>query len=91
MGVAVSPVKAGSAWVIVEAEDGGIFHTENGGATWTKVNDQREVKQRAWYYSGFCRPEECGYDLCTNTSLSVDRWRTYVRSDSDGHGDNHDL
>jgi photosystem II stability/assembly factor-like uncharacterized protein len=93
MGVAVSPVKAGSAWVIVEAEDGGIFHTENGGATWVKVNDQREVKQRAWYYSRiFADPKNADTVYALNTSFyrSIDGGHTF-KAIPTGHGDNHDL
>ena len=38
-------------WAIVEAEDGGVFRSDNGGKTWTKTNEQRNLRQRAWYYS----------------------------------------
>jgi photosystem II stability/assembly factor-like uncharacterized protein len=93
MGVAISPVKAGSVWVIVEAEDGGIFHTDNGGATWTKVNDQRDVKQRAWYYSRiFADPKNADTVYALNTSFyrSIDGGHTF-KAIPTGHGDNHDL
>jgi photosystem II stability/assembly factor-like uncharacterized protein len=93
IGIAVSPVKAGSLWVIVEADEGGIFHSDDGGATWTKVNDQREVKQRAWYYSRiFADPKnaETVYALNTSFYRSIDGGHTF-KAIPTGHGDNHDL
>jgi hypothetical protein len=32
-----------------QAEDGGVFRSEDGGKTWTKVNSDRSLRQRAWY------------------------------------------
>ncbi len=93
IGIAVSPVRAGSAWVLVEAEEGGLFHTDDGGATWAKVNDKREIKQRAWYYSRiFADPKNADTMYALNTSFyrSIDGGRTF-KAIPTGHGDNHDL
>jgi photosystem II stability/assembly factor-like uncharacterized protein len=93
IGIAVSPVRAGSMWVLVEAEEGGVFHSDDGGATWTKVNDQRDVKQRAWYYSRiFADPKSADTMYALNTSFyrSIDGGRTF-KPIATGHGDNHDL
>src|SRR5450432_1623327 len=51
IGIAVSPVNSDRVWAIVEAEDGGVFKSDNGGNTWTKENEERKLRQRAWYYS----------------------------------------
>ena len=93
IGIAVSPVRAGSAWVLVEAEEGGLFHTDDGGATWAKVNDKREIKQRAWYYSRiFADPKNADTMYALNTSFyrSIDGGKTF-KAIPTGHGDNHDL
>lgn len=93
IGVAVSPVRAGSLWAIVEAEEGGVFHSDDSGATWSKVNDQRDVKQRAWYYSRiFADPKNADTMYALNTSLyrSIDGGHTF-KPIATGHGDNHDL
>ncbi len=93
IGIAVSPVRSGSAWVIVEADEGGIFHTDDSGATWTKVNDKREIKQRAWYYSRIfadTKSADTMYALNTSFYRSTDGGHTF-KSIPTGHGDNHDL
>ena len=35
----------------IEAEDGGTFSSDDAGATWTKVSENRDVRQRAFYYT----------------------------------------
>ena len=93
IGIAVSPVQAGSMWAIVEAEEGGVFHSADGGSTWTKVNDQRDVKQRAWYYSRiFADPKNADTMYALNTSFykSIDGGHTFKPIPT-MHGDNHDL
>jgi photosystem II stability/assembly factor-like uncharacterized protein len=93
IGIAVSPVQAGSVWAIVEAEEGGVFHSFDGGETWTRVNDQREIKQRAWYYSRiFADPKNADTMYALNTSMyrSIDGGHTF-KAIATGHGDNHDM
>jgi photosystem II stability/assembly factor-like uncharacterized protein len=93
IGIAVSPARAGSLWVNVEAEEGGIFHSEDFGATWTLVNDKRDIKQRAWYYSRiFADPRNADTMYAVNTSFyrSIDGGHTF-KAIPTGHGDNHDL
>src|SRR5258705_1083820 len=51
VGVTASPANPDRLWAIVEAEDGGVFRSDNGGKDWTKTNEQRNLRQRAWYYT----------------------------------------
>jgi photosystem II stability/assembly factor-like uncharacterized protein len=93
IGIAVAAVGEGSVWAIVEATDGGVFHSTDSGMTWAKVNDQRDVKQRAWYYSRiFADPKNANTIYALNTSFyrSVDGGHTF-KAIPTGHGDNHDL
>ena len=49
IGVAVSPANPNRVWALIEAEDGGVFRSEDAGKTWRKVNEARNLRQRAWY------------------------------------------
>ncbi len=93
IGVTVSPVNPERVWAIIEAEDGGVFRSDNGGKNWTKVNEARNLRQRAWYYSRLYADTQNAdrvYVLNTGFYQSNDGGRTYA-SISVPHGDNHDL
>ena len=51
IGVAVSPAKPGRVWAIIEHDSGGVFRSDDAGATWKWINQDRKLRQRAWYYS----------------------------------------
>jgi len=93
VGIAVSPANSDRLWAIVEAEDGGVFRSDNGGRTWTKTNEQRNLRQRAWYYSRiYADPKSADtvYVLNTGFYRSNDGGRTFSGIGVP-HGDNHDL
>ncbi|HSC27902.1 MAG TPA: hypothetical protein VLD67_11545, partial [Vicinamibacterales bacterium] len=50
-GVSVSPVDGTRVYAIVENENGGLFASDDGGASWKLVNDNRNLRQRAFYYT----------------------------------------
>ncbi len=93
IGVTVSPANSERVWAIVEATDGGVFRSENAGRTWTKVNDQSILRQRAWYYSHiFADPKSLDtvYSLNVGFHKSIDGGRTWSTL-TPPHGDNHDM
>ncbi|MBL7961717.1 glycosyl hydrolase, partial [bacterium] len=51
IGIAVSPAQADRVWAVVESERGGVFRSDDGGVTWMRMNEERNLRQRAWYYS----------------------------------------
>jgi photosystem II stability/assembly factor-like uncharacterized protein len=93
VGITVSQANPDRLWAIVEAEDGGVFRSDNAGRTWTKTNEQRNLRQRAWYYSRiYADPKAADtvYVLNTGFYRSNDGGRTFTGI-SVPHGDNHDL
>ncbi|HET7038521.1 MAG TPA: glycosyl hydrolase [Gemmatimonadales bacterium] len=93
IGVAVSPARPDRVWAIVEHEEGGVFRSDDGGRTWQRLNDERRLRQRAWYYTHIHadpKDAETVYVLNTGFYRSVDGGRTYTTI-AVPHGDNHAL
>ena len=59
----------GRVWAIVEHEKGGVFRSDDGGETWERLNEDRNLRQRAWYYSHiFADPQDAEHRLGASTS-----------------------
>ncbi|MFI5251358.1 MAG: glycosyl hydrolase [Bacteroidota bacterium] len=93
IGIAASGAKSGRVWALVEAKEGGLFRSEDAGKTWSKVNEDHEIRQRAWYYTHiFADPKDPDLLYLLNVGFykSIDGGKTLKRV-SVPHGDNHDL
>ncbi len=93
IGVTVSPANPDRVWALIEAQEGGVFRSDDAGATWTKLNGDNSIKQRAWYYSQiFADPKSENIVYAVNTSFfrSTDGGKNFSRIRNQ-HGDNHDL
>src|ERR1051326_4799652 len=93
IGVSISGADSDHIYAIVEAEDGGVFTSDDAGATWKRVSEDRRLRQRAFYYSRIYadpKARNTVYVLNTGFYKSVDGGKTY-RTVRTPHGDNHDL
>ena len=93
--VAVSPANPERVWALIEAADdqGGVYRSDDAGDTWERVNGERKLLQRAWYYIHiYADPNDPDTVYALNTALfkSTDGGRTYDQI-AVPHGDNHDL
>nr|WP_133687001.1 glycosyl hydrolase [Maribacter spongiicola] len=94
IGVAVSPKNSEKVWAIVEnKEKGGLYRSEDGGKTWSVVNEERKIRQRAWYYTRVyadTQDEDIVYVLNVNYHKSTDGGKSFNTFNAP-HGDHHDL
>jgi len=92
-GISVSRSNPDNLYAIIEAADGGVFRSGDAGKTWKRVNKERKLRQRAWYYSRIeADPvsEDVVYVMNVNFHRSRDGGKTFEKV-STPHGDNHDL
>ncbi|TNE57225.1 MAG: glycosyl hydrolase [Bacteroidetes bacterium] len=93
IGVTVSPANPKRVWAIVEAENGGVFRSDDGGKKWQKLNDDRNLRQRAWYYTRIyadSKDEDKVYVVNVAYHVSKDGGKTFTTKRAP-HGDHHDL
>ena len=91
IGVAISGADPNRVYAIVENENGGLFSSDDGGATWKLVNEGRNIRQRAFYYTHVTadpKEKDTVYVLNVGTFKSTDGGKTMV---SFAGGDSHDL
>jgi photosystem II stability/assembly factor-like uncharacterized protein len=93
VGVSVSGADSSRIFAIIEAADGGVFLSDDAGATWTRVNEDRRLRQRAFYYTRIYadpKTRDTVYILNTGIYRSTDAGKT-LTAIRVPHGDNHDL
>jgi photosystem II stability/assembly factor-like uncharacterized protein len=93
IGVAVSPARHNRVWALVEAKDGALLRSDNGGDTWERTCEEGDLRQRAWYYMHvIADPNDADTVWVLNLQCwkSIDSGRTFSAIPTP-HGDNHDL
>ena len=70
VGIAVSPTNHLRVYAIVDAKAGGLYRSDDAGATWTLISDDKRIWGRGWY---FCKiavdPKNADTVYVSNTSL----------------------
>ena len=93
IGVAVSPADGRRVYAVVEADDGALFRSDDGGATWQRGSTESGLRGRPWYYMHvFADPRDVDTVWVADYSLwkSSDGGKTFGEV-ATPHGDNHDL
>jgi len=93
VGVSVSPANPQRVYANIEAEHGGVFRSDDGGATWVQTSKDRRTVGRAWYYTELeadpADPETV-YVLNAPFLRSVDGGK-HFEAIASPHSDQHDL
>ena len=94
MGITVSPVNSNRLYAMVENEkEGGLYTSKDGGMNWSKINSERKLRQRAWYYTRLyadTKDENTVYVLNVRYHKSTDGGKSFSTYNAP-HGDHHDL
>ena len=94
IGLAVSSANSDRVFALFEHEDGGLFRSEDGGDSWELVNNERRIRQRAFYYTHVFadhHDEDVVYVQNTSFFRSEDGGASYEVINNGTHGDFHDL
>ncbi len=94
IGIAVSSANSDVVYSLFENDNGGLFRSNDAGATWELVNDERRIRQRAFYYTHVFadhQDEDVVYLQNTSVFRSDDGGATYEVINNGTHGDFHDF
>src|SRR6184192_3540306 len=93
IGVSVSGADSNRVYAAIEAKEGGVFRSDDGGDSWMRVNSDHRFRQRAWYYSHiFADPValDTVYVLDTGAFRSTNGGKDFELLPAP-HGDHHAL
>lgn len=94
VGVAIAPSNSRRVYALIEAEDGGLFKSDDGGENWTRASADRAIRQRAWYYTTLTvhptNQEEVWFPQVPMLR-TIDGGKTLEYKKGFHHGDHHDF
>ena len=93
VGITVSGADSDRLYALIEAPDGGLFMSDDAGKSWKMMNDNRNIRQRAFYYTRVYadpKAKDTVYVLNVAFYRSTDAGKT-LTAIRVPHSDNHDL
>jgi photosystem II stability/assembly factor-like uncharacterized protein len=98
VGLATAPSQPRRVYASIEVkgseakEAGGLFRSDDAGATWTRVGTDPRIRGRSWYFSGITvDPHDAGVVYMPNVSLyrSTDAGKTFIAIKGAPGGDDY--
>ena len=92
IGIAVAPTSRNRVYAIVDAKDGGLYRSDDAGASWAKITGDKRIWERGWY---FCKitvdPKNADVVYVSDTSLyrSADAGKTWTAIKGAPGGDDY--
>ena len=91
-GLSIAASKPDVVYAIIQAKEGGVFRSDDAGATWKRVNDEMKLRQRAFYYMTiYADPKDPNTVYAPEVDalfVSHDGAKTFTKLKTP-HGDNH--
>ncbi len=81
IGLAVAPSNPRRVYAMIDAEKGGMYRSDDAGATWTRTSDDTRIWSRGWYFGGVTvEPKDADvvYSCNVNVYQSSDAGKTWV-------------
>ena len=93
IGISVSPANPDRVYANIEADDGGMYRSDDTGKTWHRTSEDRVIRARAWYYTVVTadpKSADVVYVINAPIEKSIDGGKTFTTLRAP-HGDNHAL
>lgn len=94
IGIAIAPSNSQRIYALIEAENGGLYRSDDGGEKWHLVNGARYLRMRPWYFGTVhVDPKNPDIVYCPSVRLlkSIDAGKSFKQMKGVHHPDHHDL
>ncbi len=70
VGIAIAPTNSNLIYAIIDAKEGGMYRSDDSGASWHKMSNDRRIWGRGWYFCNVAvDPENAETLYVSNTSV----------------------
>jgi len=92
IGIAVAPTNSNLVYAIVDAKEGGIYRSDDAGASWRKMSEEKRIWGRGWYFCNIVvdpKNQETVYVSNTSVYRSTDGGKTWTAVKGAPGGDDY--